>query len=65
MADESLDKYPLVRVYKCPKCKQSIYSKRQGESITYMVYDMDKNEPGDSHSCSYIGPISFLLLKWS
>lgn len=58
MADQIIDKYPTIRVYKCLKCKQSIYSKRQGETITYMVYDMNQNEPGDSHSCGYSGPIS-------
>ena len=60
MSDQIIDIYPPVRIYKCPKCKESVYAKRQGETLTYIVYDMDKNEPGSNHACGYHGPISII-----
>ncbi len=58
MAEQVTEKYPPIRIYKCPKCKETVYTKRQGETLTYIVHDMDKNEPGSNHSCGYSGSIN-------
>jgi len=47
-----------TRNYQCPKCKKTVHAILIKNTSSWIVYDLDKNEPTkDCHGCGYSGPV--------